>query len=237
MSAQVRERVSRVEPGRDRGTRLPFGLNAVESIAALVAVAILVAAVVYYLTSLRPLQDQLRGLQTELDRQQKNMILSTKPSDAAQRSPDDIARDAIESLESFKNSHLKPFSSGRIELIKQINALAKKDNVTLTSGIDMGGTAEESDAAKSSDKTSGTQRNKTDEIFNAFPSVNFHFTVFGPYGSVRSFIDDLEHEKQFVVVRSVSLTNQEAKTNSRRARAEGISGIMLTIEMAAYFQP
>lgn len=215
-------------------TKMPFGLNAGEAIAAVVAVALLAWVVVYYFASLSPLQDQLRTLQAELDRQQKNMIVSAKTS-GPEKTPEEEARDTLESLETFK-TRLKPFTSGRIELIKQINALAKKNNVTLTSGIDMGGGAEESDASKKTEKTDTSQRNKTDELFNAFPSVSFHFTVFGPYTSVRTFINDLELEKQFVVVKSVSLTNQEARTNSKRSRGEGMSGIMLTIEMSAYFQ-
>ena len=83
-----------------------------------------------------------------------------------------------------------------------------------------------------------TKRKKADDLLNAFPSVGFRFTVFGQYANVRNFINELEREKQFVVIDSVNLTNQEARTSSRRARGgEGASGIMLTIEMSAYFQP
>lgn len=234
MSTQVRERPARVEVGGIRVRKMPFGLNAGEIVAAVVGVVLVVWVVVYYFTTLRPLQDQLRALETEFDRQQKNMIVSAQPK-GNEKTPQEAAKDTLDSLESFK-THLKPFTSGRIELIKQINALAKKDNVTLTSGIDMGAGAAEAD--KKGEKPDSSQRTKTDEMFNAFPSVSFHFTVFGPYTNVRTFISDLELEKQFVVVKSVSLTNQEARTNSRRSRGGegGMSGIMLTIEMSAYFQ-
>ena len=79
---------------------------------------------------------------------------------------------------------------------------------------------------------------QVDDVLNAFPSVNFRFTVFGQYSNLRTFINELEREKQFILINSVNLTNQEAKTASRRGKGtEGAGGIMLTIEMAAYFQP
>jgi hypothetical protein len=236
VSAQVRERVSRVEVARRRTLKVPLGLNAGEVIAIVVAFVLGIWVVAYYFASLRPLQDQLRTLQTELDRQEKNLVLNSKPTGAAQKTPEELVKDTIESLDHFRGNYLKPYSSGRIDLIKEINALAKKNNVTLTSGIEMDSPSLES-GEKKNEKSRTSQKNKSDEIFNAFPSVNFHFTVFGQYSNIRAFINELEQEKQFLVVHSVSLVNQEARAHSgsRRTRSEGLSGIMLTIEMQAYF--
>jgi ATP-dependent exoDNAse (exonuclease V) alpha subunit len=241
VSTQVRERVSRIEARSTRITRIPLGLNAGEAIAALLAIALLVWLVVAYFTSLRPQQERLRALETELAEQQRSILAGSTPSGGDQPSPSDQARDAIESLETFKTGHLKHFSSGRIDLIKEINALAKKNNVALTSGIDMTANVVESgDANKlngKTDKKGASTRKKADEVLNSFPSVNFRFTVFGPYANLRTFINEIEREKQFLVINSINLTNQEAKISSRRSRGEGTSGIMLNIEMSAYFQP
>jgi hypothetical protein len=238
MSTQVRERLSRLDARGFSPARLPFGLTAGESIAAFVGLVLVIWAVAYYFTSLGPQQDQLRLLESQLVAQQKNIISNTTPAAAPEKTPQDQARETLETLETFRSAHLKPFSPGRIELIKEINALAKKNNVTLTSGIDMGGNASSADANKSSGKTGGSQqRNKLDEILSAFPSVGFHFSVFGQYADLRAFIHQLEQEKHFLVVRSINLSSQEAKTSSRRARGEGLSGIVLTIEMTAYFRP
>ncbi len=241
MSTQVRERVSRIEARSTRITRIPLGLNAGEAIAALLAIALLVWLVVAYFTSLRPQQERLRALETELAEQQRSILAGSTPSGGDQSSPSDQARDVIESLETFKTGHLKHFSSGRIDLIKEINALAKKNNVALTSGIDMTANVVESgDDNKSNgktDKKGASTRKKADDLLNAFPSVNFRFTVLGPYANLRTFINEIEREKQFLVINSINLTNQEAKISSRRSRGEGASGIMLNIEMSAYFQP
>jgi len=220
---------------------MPLGLSAGEMIASLLAIALLVWLVVTFFTSLRPQQERLRSLEAELAEQQRSILAGGTPSGGDQPNPSDQARDAIESLESFKTGHLKHFSSGRIELIKEINALAKKNNVALTSGIDMTanvvGSPDVEKLGGKKDKSAGSTRKKADEILNAFPSVNFRFTVLGQYTSLRAFINEIEREKQFLVINSINLTNQEGKTSSRRSRGEGISGIMLTIEMSAFFQP
>lgn len=238
MSTQVRDRIVRSEARAVRPARIPFGLSAREAIAALVGIALLVWVVFYYFTSVKPQQDRLHALEAEFALQQKSILDNALPPGPEQATPSDMAKDAVESLDTFKNGHLKPFSTGRIDLIKQINALAKKDTVTLTSGIDMGASIGETGAAGGkSDKKGPTIRKKADEILTAFPSVSFRFTVFGQYPQVRTFINDLEREKQFLVLDSITLTNQEARTSTRRGRGEGVTGIMLTIEMVAYFQP
>ncbi len=237
MSTQVRERVQRSEVHQVGVTKMPFGLNPGEAIAVLLGVAVLVWAVAYYFSALKPEQDRLRAIEAELDAQQRSIIAGARAGNGEPVSVEDEAKKALESLETFKESHLKAFSSGRIALINEINALAKKNTVTLTSGIDMGssrGEADQEGAPASEKKT----RKKSDELLNAFPSVLFRFTVFGQYANLRTFINEVEREKQFVVINSVNLTNQEARTASRRSRpGESSSGIMLSIEMSAYFQP
>jgi hypothetical protein len=240
VSTHVRERVSRSATRSLGVTRMPFGMNIGEAIAVLLAVVLLVWVAVYYVSSLRPEHERLRILNAELAEQQRNIIATTTPRDPEAPFVD-TAKQALETLETFKTSHLKPFSSGRIDLIKEINALAKKTNVTLTSGIDMGSSLGESagdgEKANTADKKSASRRKKADEIVSAIPSVAFRFTVFGQYASLRTFINELEREKQFVVINSINLTNQEAKTSSKRSRGDATSGIMLAIEMSAYFQP
>jgi hypothetical protein len=244
VSTQVRERVSGLQVRPVGVRRLPFGLSAAELVATLIAVVLIVSAMVYYFSTLRPEQDKLHSLEQQAEDQQKSIMAAAKAPGDVPRNDDDVKKDALESLEAFKNNHLKSFSSGRIDLIKEINALAKKNNVILTSGIDMGARAGESSTEadksgeKRSDKKGSSRTKKTDDIINVYPNVNFRFTVFGQYANLRTFINELEHEKQFLVINSINLTNQEAKSSGRRGRGEGgMGGIMLSIEMSAYFKP
>jgi hypothetical protein len=218
---------------------MPFGLSVVEAVAIVLAAGMLVWVATQYFSSLKPEQDRLRRIEAELETQQRN-IIANAPRRADEPNKEDQAKLALETLETFKGSHLKPFSAGRIALIKEINAIAKKNSVTLTSGIDMGASGDEAEAEgnQASETKSPGKRKTADDLLNAFPSVSFRFTVFGQYSNVRAFINELEREKQFVVIESINLTNQEARTASRRARGgDGASGIMLSIEMTAYFQP
>lgn len=239
MSTQVRERVARTDVRRTGGRSMPLGLSAGEAVVALIGIVLLLWAAVFYFSSLKPKKDRLQALETQLTQQQQDIIRNMKPDSTAARTPAEEAKDALDSLDAFKGGHLKRFSSGRIDLIKQINALAKKNGTSLTSGIDMGSSTNEANAegGATAARKGNAVRKKADEISDAFPSVNFRFTVFGQYQNLRSFINEIEHDKQFLVINAVNLTNQEAKTSGRRARAEGSSGIMLTIEMSAYFQP
>jgi hypothetical protein len=239
VSTQVRETIRRPDVRQIRVTRIPFGLGVGETIATLLAFVLILWVLVYYFSSLKPEQNRLRTIESQLDAQQRSIIAS-RPDAVKDVPAEDPAKTALETLDTFKENHLKSFSSGRIALIREINALAKKNNVSLTSGIDMGSTGGEADSESDQtvEKKNVSRRKKTDDLLNAFPSVNFRFTVFGQYSNLRTFIGELEREKQFVVINSINLTNQEAKTASRRARgAEGAAGIMLTIEMTGYFQP
>lgn len=238
MSVQVRERAARSEVRPGGVIRTPLGLNIGEIVAIGVAILLLGWLLTQYLTSLKPEQDRLRSVEAQLAQQQRD-IINGRPTGSDQVVTEDQGAKALETLETFKGNHLKPFSTGRIALIKEINALAKKNSVTLTSGIDMGSNSADSDneADQSNDKKTVSRRKKADELLNAFPSVSFRFTVFGQYANIRTFINEVEHEKQFVVINAVSLTNQEAKVSARRRGGDGTSGIMLQIEMAAYFQP
>jgi hypothetical protein len=145
---------------------------------------------------------------------------------------------ALDSLQAFKSEHLRPLASGRIALINQINALAKKNAVTLTSGIDM----PLEQAAEAADQDS-SKRKKTEDLYNVFPHMNLHFTVFGQYGNVRALINELEHNKQFLVIKSINISSQEERADEggggrRGGRGGGgVSGLTLTVEAAAYFQP
>ena len=238
MSSQVRDRVSKFEVRRVTAARLPLGLSSAELVIAVLVLLFFVVVVVYYFTSLRPEQARLERLQEDMKRAQSEIAAVATPA-TLDASPAMTVRAALESLQAFKSEHLRPLASGRIALINQINALAKKNSLTLTSGIDM----PLEQAAEAADEDS-SKRKKTENLFNIFPHMNMHFTVFGQYANVRAFINELEHNKQFLVIKSINISTQEEKTSEgggggrRGGRGGGgIAGLSLTVEAAAYFQP
>jgi hypothetical protein len=221
--------------GSPRAKTLPFGLSWVEILALTVAVIVVAIAVTRYWTALRPEQSRLHQLEQQLADQQHDIILSTGgvPSTT---SPSDVAQQALDSLEQFKTNHLKRLQSGEIELLNEVNALAKKSSVQLMSGIDttrkMPGQTEE-DAAAGQKKA---KQRKPEEILAVFPALAARFSVSGEYTNLRNFISALESSKQFLLVNTVNITNQEGKTTGKGRRVEAAGGLMLSIEMTAYFR-
>jgi hypothetical protein len=233
MSTQVGQQVSRLTLRRRRVSR-SFGLSGPEIGAAIIALLAFVMAIYYYFTALSPEQARLRAQEQSLQR--INAELAT--IGAAPTGPSGPnAKDALSSLQTFKSEYLRPLSSGRIALLNEVNALAKINKVTLTSGIDM---PLEKGAAKGDD-ADPKRKKRTEEMLNAFPHLDIHFTVFGQYQNLRAFINELERNKQFLVMKTVSLQMQEEKVGEGgggRSRRAGLgSGLVLGIEAAVYFQP
>ncbi|HJQ26596.1 MAG TPA: hypothetical protein VKA60_21955 [Blastocatellia bacterium] len=232
MSTRVEEQVSRVTVRRKR-TRLPLGLSGPEIGAALAALLVFILAVFYYLTALSPEQARLRAQEQELQRL-NDELAQTQTAPGGPLGPN--IKDTLASLQTFKGEILRPLSSGRIALINEVNALAKKNSVTLTSGIDM---PLEKGAAKTEEADS-KHKKKAEEVLNAFPRLDMHFTVFGQYQNLRAFLNEMEHSKQFFVLKIVSLVMQEDKSGEgggrRRGRSVG-SGLAMAIDASAYFQP
>src|SRR5207253_11177898 len=122
MSTQVEERVSRVTVRRKRG-RLPLGLSGAEIGAAIVALLVFLLAVFYYFTALSPEQARLRAQEQELQRL-NDELAQIQTTAGGPRGPN--IKDALASLQTFKSDILRPLATGRIALINEVNALAKK---------------------------------------------------------------------------------------------------------------
>lgn len=234
MSSQVRQRVSRINARPSRAFASPFGLSKRELIAAILALLFFFAMVIYYFTSLKPAKQNLALLESKLEVQKQTMLERAQLSAAGEATTKDEAQEALNTLETFRTSYLKPRSQGRIALLNDINALAKKSGVQLTSGIDL--TYEQQ--VENEQEDSANRRRKVEEALNVFPKETVQFSVFGQYPNLRSFIKELEGNKQFIVLDSINLTSTEEAQIGRRSRGAAVgAGIALTIEMSVYFQP
>lgn len=232
MSSQVRERLSRVEVRPRNLASRRFGLSPVELVVGALTLLFFVMVVVFYFTSVKPEQERLRTLEAEVAKQEDFLIQSVKPLSSENATPTDTAQDALGSLESFRGQHLKPIAQGRIDLIKEINALAKKSNVQLTSGIEM--IAEKSQADEN--EKEGARAKSLEQLPSAFPRIAVHFEVAGQYASLRSFINQLESSRNFLVIDAVNLTSLEEE-GPRGGQGGAGSGLKLSLDLSAYFQP
>jgi Type II secretion system (T2SS), protein M subtype b len=232
MSSQVRERVSRFEVRSKSRVAGPFGLSSIEIVTAALCLLFFAVVVVYYFTSLGPEQARLRALEEKL--RQQDVIVSTPQESKVTAAPAPTAKEALSTLESFKGERLRPLASGRIALQNELNALIKKNGLQLTSSIET-----HLEVAKDEADQGAARRRKIEDALNVFPRQSVHFTVFGQYPNLRAFLTDLEHNKQFLVIRSINLTTQEDREegSGRRQRAAAASGVMLSVDLTAYFQP
>jgi hypothetical protein len=212
--------------------RKPFGLSAFEIIAALVTLAFFSAAMFYYLTTLGPEQNRLQNIESKLDALEADIIKVRAERDAPP--PQNTSQEALDSLEAFKLKFLKPTSEGEIALYRDINALAAKHRAQLTSGIDM---------KRETGKQAGDQKkskSKKDPLSEVYPQTVIRFTVEGQYAGLRTFLNELESNKQFIVINTVSLTEVEQSEGGERrgrSRSAASSGVSLSVEMTAYFKP
>ncbi|MEW6211425.1 MAG: hypothetical protein AB1631_23875, partial [Acidobacteriota bacterium] len=233
MSSQVRERISIGVPRRIR--RKPLGLNAAEIVAILVTAAFAVAALYYYLTTLGPEQRRLQGFETKLNELETELIKARAERD--QPPAGDTSRDALDSLADFKQKHLKTVSQGEIALYRDLNALAAKHQAQITSSIEM---KRENQAKLDKNEAKKKEaKSKADPLSTVYPQTAINFSVAGQYANLRAFLNELERNNQFIIIRSVALTKTEQveEGGGRRRRSADSGAITLAIEMSAYFHP
>jgi hypothetical protein len=232
MMAQTRVR-EKVSVTTVKESSAPFGLSYLELAAAAIAIVLLTLVIVYYFTALKPEKDRqaiLIRTRDDLQKTETQLRASLGQDVTVQH---DAAKDALASLEAFKAVHLKNLAQGRIALIDSINSLAKKNGVQLASGISM-------DAEKPAQQDDKNNRKRSaTNLLNVYPKIKVGFSVAGEYGKLRTFINELEANKQFVTIDSVTLSAvKEREAGSGRGRRANyvLSGISLAIDMTAYFQ-
>lgn len=234
MVTQVKERNVKVAVSKRNAVRLPFGLKAHELVAAVAVLIFFVLTTIFYFWTLKPKEEELASLERQLETLKKTeaeAILRIKQKDAPP--VEDKGKEALNSLDYFKGTHLKPISQGRIALINDINAMAKKNGVTLMSGIDM----VLDRAAVSEDGKDESKRKSRESFLRVFPNLSMRFTVSGDYQSLRKFISDLEANKQFKTIESINLNTIKETEGTRTNRRTRVAGIALTIDMTAFFYP
>jgi hypothetical protein len=206
----------------------PFGLSPAELLAAAAVLLFFVLVVTYYFTTVRPEQDRLRDLKAQRDAQQTVIDASLQNSGQTLDPSMDTPKQALDSLNAFKGSHLtaKTRSRGEAELFKELNALAKKNSLQLMSGIEVRHNVEQS----------GSKSKRGEKSLDVFPKLEINFSVFGQLEDLRKFINQLEQNNHFLIIQTLSLTSIDAEEGRRGGRVQSSSGISLAVSMSAYFQ-
>lgn len=234
MSARARAR-SAAQAAPRRPLKMPLGLRPLEIVVAVIMIFLVILVAYYYVSTLQPENERLSALEKrdkELDRLvQEAQIKNQQPL------KEDAAQMALDSLNLFKEKRLKPQMRGEIALYKDINALAKKHNLQLMSGIEM---SRQGDVKEEE----GKGPKKGEEMLRVYPETNIQFTVSGEYQSLRNFISQLEQNQQFLIVNSLNLIIAEnddeggqGRRGGRGGRGGGTKPVALSIDMTTYFHP
>jgi hypothetical protein len=237
MSTQVRERL-RVDLKSFTAPSMVHTLRPAEMIAAGIGLGLIVLVILYYFLSLAPVDERLKSVEKDAAEQSNIIKPTSTPASKTGPSQKEQIQEAKNSLSEFEGSSLKPMEQGRIDLINEINQLAKADKLRLGSGIEMHATYRA--AGLSDSEAQGSKKKKDSDSLDVFPRVQFHFVVRGEYPDLRKFLRDLESSKQYVVVDSVNLSNSEQKQgrgSKAAAQMAPVSGLSLTVAMDSYFRP
>jgi len=237
VSSQVGER-PRTDLRAIKKPSLPWNLSPGEVLAAAGSLALFAMAVFYYFSALKPQQDRLRQAQDQLKAQQDILLQRGGGGTGASKEPStaEIARAEKDSLDTFQSNWLRPSREGRIAIIDEINGLVKKNNMLLSSGIEM----RSAGGAQAEPEKGGSTKKKEADVLDVFPRAQVQFTVVGQYADLRRFIDEIEHSRQFLVINSIGLTSVEPKVGRGAkmggAMSPGPTGVSLTVGLTAYFR-
>lgn len=208
-----------------------FHLSGLEIAAVLVALASIVGAAVYYFSTLGPERENLRSLEQRLAQQQDVLIQTAQPEQDVEVSAELQAKEALVTLDQFRVDYLSPLRKSQIALVDDINALSRKHSVELRNGIQM-------QAADPLSEGSDPETKKINDLLAVFPRMDVNITIVGPYASLRSFISELERNRQFLVIKSIDLALVDALDTASAGRATAArTGLALSLSMTAYFRP
>lgn len=195
---------------------------------------ILLLVVVSYLYFLAPARSRLDALQSERSRRQTE-LRNSQDVVVKGKSTEATVQTITKSLEDFEGKKLAGATTGRMSLYDSLNLLIRKNGLRNTSGPTY--TPLEPAGAKSATGA----RSANTKWQSVYPGIAISVTVEGPYGNLRQFVQDIEINKQFVIINSVEL-ERATETNSSPSTEGEASGpprgalVSLRLEMATYFQ-
>lgn len=214
-----------------RGQRV---LGTAEVIGLAGSLLILLLVVVSYLYFLVPARSRLSAREAERSQLQTQLRIS---QDAVSEGQTTEARvlDITQSLDDFEGK-LAGANSGRMGLYDSLNSLIRKNGLRNTSGP----TYTPLEQAGSKAGATGTKSAST-KWQSIYPGIAISVTVEGQYQNLRRFIQDIETNRQFVIINGVELersteTNALPSAEGEPTGAARPALVSLRLEMATYFQ-
>lgn len=225
---RVRARLSRFS--RSREQRM---LGPAEIIALAGSALMLLLVVVSYLYFLLPANSRLAARQAERASLQ-NQLRTMHDVVREGQSTEATVLKITESLESFESRQLLSADRGRMSLYDSLNLLIRNNGLRNTSGPTYAPL--EPVGSKTSSSSTRTGNTKWQSVY---PGIVISLTVEGQYPNLRRFVQELERDKQFVIINSVELersTDTHSLVAGEGKPAGGTALVSLRLDMSTYFQ-
>jgi Tfp pilus assembly protein PilO len=223
---RVRARLSSFS--RSREQRM---LGPAEMIALAGGALMLLLVVVSYLYFLLPANSRLSARQAE----RASLLTQVRTMHDVVRegqSTEATVQKITESLETFENRQLLNADRGRMSLYDSLNLLIRNNGLRNTSGPTY------APLEPAGSKTNTSTKTGNSKWQSVYPGVAVSLTVEGQYPNLRRFVQELERDKQFVIINSVEL-ERSTDTNSlvaNEGKPAGAALVSLRLEMSTYFQ-
>jgi Tfp pilus assembly protein PilO len=225
---RVRARLSSF--GRSREQRM---LGPAEMMGLAGAALILLLVVVSYFYFLLPANSRLTARQSERTLLQAQ-IKSLQDVVREGQSTEATVQQITESLEDFESRQLVNADRGRMGLYDSLNLLMRNNGLRNTSGP----TYAPLEPAGAKTNTGSNTKTGNTKWQSVYPGIAISLTVEGQYPNLRKFLQELERDKQFVIINSVEL-ERSTDTNTlvgAEGKPAGATAVSLRLEMATYFQ-
>lgn len=232
-SSRDRVRATLSSFSRSREQRM---LGPAEMIGLAGSLLILLLVVVSYLYFLLPANSRLSARQSERAllqarlRDSQDVFLKDQSTQAS-------VQKITQSLDNFEGNKLANADRGRMNLYDSLNLLIRNNGLRNTSGPTY--VPLEAAGAKTSSGGSKTGNTKWQSVY---PGIAISLTVEGQYPNLRRFVQELEANKQFVIINSVELERSTETNRSPAVEGEAAGPtnsaalVSLRLEMATYFQ-
>lgn len=187
-------------------------LRLIEVFAIVTVIAVTSFTTYLAITLLKKENDKITQLQKQ-SLELKNDIKEIKTELKDKKNFSESNQSIVEKLTSFQEKFLRDPQKGRLSVVNELNDLAKKNQITLTDGINFATIKEVEE--DSSTNARGRRTNQQDDKVSIYPALEAQFSLTGSYTNFRRFLYSLESSKIFFVIEDLTLEtpDQEEKAN------------------------
>lgn len=149
---------------------------------------------------------------------------------------------AVNKLKEFETNNFLDQRSGQLALIDEVNELSRRNTVRLADTVTFTAVDPQAEAQAQSAENKRVVQTKSGKGRSlVFPTFTVKFSISGDYRKIRTFVHDLETSRQFLVLKLLTVSNEEKKKAKGREGFGSVStgnpdDITLDLELTAFYR-